>query len=158
MCAQVLLDVSQPSACCLVSFFKSVSVILQSTCCCCNPVYVRRLDPSFLSCTLSLYRYPFIYILFSSHFTSYNKPWKHNLKLLDRPSVLAFSLSFVVRSFRPFSWDLLIFCLDFLIHRIQYSLEQQGSLYLAEILSITPVHKPYIIFLYSILFLNIPYS
>ncbi len=33
-------------------------------------------------------------------------------------------------------WDLLIFfCLDFLIHRIPYSLEQQGYLYLAEALS-----------------------
>ncbi len=36
-----------------------------------------------------------------------------------------------------------------LIHQISYSLEQQGSLHLAEVLSITPVHYPYIIFLYS---------
>ena len=36
MCDQVLLDVSQTSACCLVPFFKSVSAILQSTCYCCR--------------------------------------------------------------------------------------------------------------------------
>ena len=36
MCAQSLLDTSQPSACCLVPFFKSASAILQSTCCCCR--------------------------------------------------------------------------------------------------------------------------
>ncbi len=36
-----------------------------------------------------------------------------------------------------------------LIHQISYSLEQQGSLHLVEVLSITPVHHPYIIFLYS---------
>jgi hypothetical protein len=34
MCVQALLAVSQPSVCCLVPFFKSVSAILQSTCCC----------------------------------------------------------------------------------------------------------------------------
>ena len=36
-------------------------------------VYVRRLDPSVLAFSLSLYRHPSICILFSSHFTSYNK-------------------------------------------------------------------------------------
>jgi hypothetical protein len=46
-------------------------------------VYPRCLDPSFLVFILSLYRHPFICILFSSHFTSYNKqtralePLKH---------------------------------------------------------------------------------
>ena len=36
MCAQALVDTSQPSVCCLVPFFKSTSVFLQSTCCCCK--------------------------------------------------------------------------------------------------------------------------
>ncbi len=35
-----------------------------------NPVYVRRLDPSVLVFSLSLYRHPSICILFSSRFTS----------------------------------------------------------------------------------------
>jgi hypothetical protein len=38
-----------------------------------NPLYVRRLDPSVLSFSLSSHRHPSICILFSSHFTSYNK-------------------------------------------------------------------------------------
>jgi hypothetical protein len=41
--------------------------------CFCNPVYERSLDPSVLVFSLSLYRHPFICILFSSRFTSYNK-------------------------------------------------------------------------------------
>jgi hypothetical protein len=49
-----------------------------------------------------------------------------------------------------FTWTLLI-------HQIPYSLEQQGYLYLAEVLSIAPLHYPYIIFLIPSLFLNIPY-
>jgi hypothetical protein len=68
------------------------------------------------------------------------------------------------RSFRLFSWDLLIFVWTLLIHHIPYSLEQKRSLYLAELLSITPVH----FFVYEVhyllpssftptLFLNIPY-
>ncbi len=38
MCAQILLELgaSQPSACCLVPFFKNVSAILRSTCYCCR--------------------------------------------------------------------------------------------------------------------------
>ena len=39
--AQVLLGASQPSACCLVPFFKSASAILQSTCCCCRTQDLR---------------------------------------------------------------------------------------------------------------------
>jgi hypothetical protein len=39
----------------------------------CNPVYVRSLDPSVLMFSLSLYRQPFIYILFRSDFTSHEK-------------------------------------------------------------------------------------
>ena len=35
-----------------------------------NPVYERRLDPSVSVFSLSLYRQPFIHILFRSHFTS----------------------------------------------------------------------------------------
>ena len=38
-----------------------------------NPVYVRCFDPSVLVFSLSLYRHPSLCILFSSHFTSYNK-------------------------------------------------------------------------------------
>jgi hypothetical protein len=38
-----------------------------------NPTYVRSLDPSVLTFSLSLYRHPSICILFSSHFTSYIK-------------------------------------------------------------------------------------
>jgi hypothetical protein len=34
-----------------------------------NPVYARRLDPSVLGFSLSLYRHPSICILFTSHFT-----------------------------------------------------------------------------------------
>ncbi len=36
-------------------------------------MYARRLDPSVLAFSLLLYRRPFIYILFSSRFTCYNK-------------------------------------------------------------------------------------
>jgi len=39
----------------------------------CNPVYVRRLDPSVSTFCPSLYRHPSIYILCISRFTSYNK-------------------------------------------------------------------------------------
>ena len=42
-CAQSLLDASQPSACCLVPFFKSASAILQSTCCCCKTQRLSRI-------------------------------------------------------------------------------------------------------------------
>jgi hypothetical protein len=38
-----------------------------------NPVYSRRLDPSVLAFSFSLYRHPSIYILCSSRFTSHNK-------------------------------------------------------------------------------------
>ena len=38
-----------------------------------NPVYVRCFDPSVLVFSLSLYRHPSLCILFSSHFTSFNK-------------------------------------------------------------------------------------
>ena len=38
-----------------------------------NPVYARRLDPSVLAFSLSLYQNPSICILFSSRYTSYNK-------------------------------------------------------------------------------------
>ena len=40
-------------------------------------MYARRLIPSVLAFSLSLYRHPFIHILFSSLFTSYNKNQKH---------------------------------------------------------------------------------
>ena len=36
-------------------------------------MYARRLDPSVLVISLSLHRHPFVCIIFSSHFTSYNK-------------------------------------------------------------------------------------
>ena len=38
-----------------------------------NPVYARRLDPSVLAFSLSLYRHPIICILYNSRFTSYTK-------------------------------------------------------------------------------------
>jgi hypothetical protein len=42
-----------------------------------HPCIRDVLDPSVLEFSLSLYRHPSIYILFTSHFTSYNKPKKH---------------------------------------------------------------------------------
>ena len=47
------------------------------TVCFTNPVYTRRLDPSVLVFRLSLYRHPSTCILFTSHFTSYNKLLEH---------------------------------------------------------------------------------
>ncbi len=55
-------------------------------------MYLRRIDPSVLVFSLSLYRQPFIYILFRSHFTCYNKNKIRNYRqiYLDRPDPITF--------------------------------------------------------------------
>ena len=46
------------------------------------PVYARRLDPSVLAFSLSLYRHPSLCILFDSRFTPYNKQKSQARKLI----------------------------------------------------------------------------
>ena len=46
-----------------------------------NPVYASRLAPSVLAFSLSSYRHPYICILFTSRFTSYNKHLCRSLTL-----------------------------------------------------------------------------
>jgi hypothetical protein len=54
-----------------------------------NPVCVMRLDPTVLAFSLSLHRHPFIYILFSSHFSPSNNKLFGKLTAFWQPSYTA---------------------------------------------------------------------